>query len=463
MKAHYLAWLKGLLQAMEISVPDPQMQRHRLLLVERNFVLPVKVVMVGMIIYSFDFHPWFVTEASVMEVVVETVQFCFWAYLALSVPVVLLLALGQWAPLPVLQWTVLADGIMDGLLLAGLALISGGMDSIVFWLFVALIIRNSASIPPGISQLILNTTTSLCFGLVGVLQLAVMHSVDSTTLKTIDFESQGDLGQPFALRILVLGLTTLCCYGAQILMERQRMAREEAAEFAAREGQLHSAGRLAAEFAHQIKNPLAIIRNSTHSIQRAMEQDKPVSRDHVSIIQEEVSRADRVVTQIMGYAQLTEGRVQKLDVREELDRAIAAVFPPALPSSKRLVRLDRPPFPPLLMQQNHLSEILLNLLTNAREATRADGTIKVTTRCNRELAVVITIEDDGPGIAPENLNRIFEAYYTTKSQGSGLGLTIVKHNVELYNGVLEVDSELGKGVRFTITFPAKSLPKLAKP
>jgi signal transduction histidine kinase len=70
------------------------------------------------------------------------------------------------------------------------------------------------------------------------------------------------LGEPFLLRLAVLLLTTLCCYGAQALLERQRLAAEEAEEFAAREGQLHSAGRLAAEFAHQIKNPLAVINNA---------------------------------------------------------------------------------------------------------------------------------------------------------------------------------------------------------
>jgi signal transduction histidine kinase len=72
------------------------------------------------------------------------------------------------------------------------------------------------------------------------------------------------------------------------------------------------------------------------------------------------------------------------------------------------------------------------------------------------------VRDDGPGIPPDKAERIFEAYYTTKEHGTGLGLTIVKHNVELYDGTIHMESELGKGAKFTLVFPAKALMKLVK-
>src|SRR5438045_7944678 len=117
--------------------------------------------------------------------------------------------------------------------------------------------------------------------------------------------------------MFVLLLTTACCSGLELLFERQQLAAEEAEEFAAREGQLRSAGRLAAEFAHQIKNPLAIINNALFSLQRALREGKAGVEQHVRIIQEEVVRSDRIITQVMGYAQLTEGRVEKLNAVEE--------------------------------------------------------------------------------------------------------------------------------------------------
>ena len=104
----------------------------------------------------------------------------------------------------------------------------------------------------------------------------------------------------------------------------------------------------------------------------------------------------------------------------------------------------------------------MNLLKNAREALGEKGNVFVTADSHRDHSVEISVRDDGPGIAPEKIGRIFEAYYTTKERGTGLGLAIVKHNVELYGGTVRVESGLGKGAKFTVIFPAKSLMKPAQ-
>jgi len=255
---------------------------------------------------------------------------------------------------------------------------------------------------------------------------------------------------------LVLLLIAGGCYGAQVLLERQQIATEEAGEFAARESQLRSAGRLAAEFAHQIKNPLAVINNTAYSLQRSLRGARTEVTQQIGIIQEEVARADQVITQIMGYAQLSEGHVEKLNVVEELNRTIAQVFPPVVPTGIRIHREYGQGLPPLLMQRGHLSEILVNLLKNAREAVGEKGSVFVTADCLRDHSIEISVRDNGPGIAPDKIERIFEAYYTTKERGTGLGLAIVKHNVELYGGHVHVESGLGKGAKFTLIFPAKA-------
>jgi signal transduction histidine kinase len=247
-----------------------------------------------------------------------------------------------------------------------------------------------------------------------------------------------------------------------VLLERQRLAIFEAGEFAARENQLRSAGRLAAEFAHQIKNPLAVINNTVFSLQRAGQAGKPPAAEQIEIIQEEVARADKVITQIMGYAQLSEGRVEKLAVTEELDRAIMLVFPPAMPTPVRVRREFGHGFPALFMQRGHLLEIIVNLLQNAREALGHGGEVVVAARPYRDHSVEISVGDNGPGIPPDKIERVFEAYYTTKEKGTGLGLAIVKHNAELYGGTVRVESELGKGAKFTVIFPAKALMKFSQ-
>lgn len=464
MKPSHLQWLRHLSALMEIPAPDPARLLHRIAMMERNIMLPVKLTFILMLSYSFSYShsPWVGEISSALDVTVEMVQYIFLFYIVANVLVGVLLLPLERLPLAVVQWTVVTSSLVDGVFVASMALVTGGLDSVLFWLFVALIIRNSISVPPGFLQLFLNFAISLCYVLVGVLDVSVVGNLDDTTLRALDMSQRDDFGQPFALRLVVLGLTTICCWGAQVLLERQRLAVEEAGEFAAREGQLRSAGRLAAEFAHQIKNPLAIINNAAFSLQRGLREGKRESAEQLQIIQEEVARADKVITQIMGYSQLIEGRVEKLNPVEEVNRAISQVFPAAVPTEIRVRRDYGHGFPPLLMQRGHLSEILMNLLQNARESLGGKGNIVVAAGIHRDHAVEISVQDDGPGIPPDKLERIFEAYYTTKERGSGLGLAIVKHNVELYGGTVRVESGLGQGAKFTIIFPAKALMKFPK-
>ena len=181
------------------------------------------------------------------------------------------------------------------------------------------------------------------------------------------------------------------------------------------------------------------------------------------MIQEEIERADRIITEVMGYAQLSEGHVERLDVLEELEGALTRVFPPAARYPIVVHRDYGLGFPPLLMQRRHVAETFVNVLQNAREALgEKGGNVFVSARCLEDHSIEVSIRDDGPGIPPDKHGRIFEAYYTTKPKGTGLGLATVKHIVEVYGGTVRMESELGKGACFTLLFPAKTLMNLAK-
>ena len=182
----------------------------------------------------------------------------------------------------------------------------------------------------------------------------------------------------------------------------------------------------------------------------------------IEIIREEVERSDQIITKLMGYAQLAEGKVEKLRIDEELDRAIAEVFPSGAAYAAMVKRDYSPHLPTLLMQRGHLSEILVNILQNAREATSGKGKILVSAEPGPEQSIVVTITDDGPGIAKSQISKIFEPYFSTKSKGTGLGLSIVKHNAEMYGGTVQVQSELGKGATFTVQLPTRTFMKLQK-
>ena len=452
--------LKRLPVLFEIPAPDAARARRRIELMERNLMLPVKIFFVGIIFHSFNFSPWVGQISSGLDVTVDTVQTIFGFYIFFSALLAVPLFAAVRLPLALLQWTVVTTALVDGLALAAMTLITGGLDSILFWLFLGLILRNAVSVPPGFSQLFLNFATSLCYALVVALDVAISGNLDDPASRALDLVPHDAVGEPLILRMLVLWLTALSCYGVQAFLERQRLATAEADEFAARENQLHSAGRLAAEFAHQIKNPLAVINNTAYSLRRSLHHaNTAAAEQQIEIIQEEVARADRVITQVMGYAQLSEGRVEKLDVIQKIDQAVELVFPAAVTSEIKVVKKIAGQFPPLLMQRAHFSEILVNLLQNAREALDERGNILVEAAVLRDHSIKISVADDGPGIAPDKVEQIYEAYFTTKEKGTGLGLAIVKHNAELYGGSVRVESALGKGARFTVVFPAKALPK----
>jgi signal transduction histidine kinase len=358
----------------------------------------------------------------------------------------------------VVEWAVFSNSLLDGIFLGVLTLGTGGYNTALYWLFLALIARTAVSVPRSTSQLLLNLTLSTCYVVAGLIDTMIANRLEPWERAVLELYTATDPAEPLLLRLALLLLMTFGCYAIQVLLERQRQVEEEAREFAVREVQLRSAGRLAAEFAHQIKNPLAIINNAAFSLQKALKEGKRASEQQIAMIQEEVDRADRIITQVMGYAQLSEGHVEKLNVLDELDHAIERVFPPAAGYPIQVHRSYREDIPPLLMQKRHVSETFINVLQNAREVLAATGgNVFVLAECHPDQTIVVAIRDDGPGIAPDKHSRIFEAYYTTKERGTGLGLATVKHNIELYGGTIRVESELGKGACFRLIFPAKSL------
>jgi signal transduction histidine kinase len=360
-------------------------------------------------------------------------------------------------PLNLLQWSVFATCLMDGILLSMLVLATGGYNSLLFWLFLALIVRSSVIVPRATSQIALNLTLSACFMFAGFIDVFLAKNLDETERAKLGLSAEYP-PEPVLVRLSLLLMLTVCCYGVQVLLERQRRGEEEAREFGLREGQLRSAGRLAAEFAHQLKNPLAIINNAVFSLERSLRDNQNEAVEQIEMIQEEVQRADRIITDVMGYAQLSEGHVERLDALEELDQAISRVFPPAARYPIRVHREYAGNFPPLFMQRRHVGETLINVLQNAREALQPQGgNVFISAHCLEDHAIEISIRDDGPGIPPEKQGQIFEAYYTTKEKGTGLGLATVKNNVELYGGRVRVESALGKGARFVLVFPTKTL------
>jgi signal transduction histidine kinase len=515
MNSHRWQRFKRLSALLSTPATDTVYQASRLRFMERDIGLPVKLVVWLLLYYYLFVSTWFEGLSEVGDLTLKTVHQFFLGYLVINIGVAFVLFLMHRLPLSLVQWVVFTTNVVDGLFLGAVTLVTGGLESIAYWVFLALIIRNAFSFPVASFQLTLNLLLICCYLSATVMSRAITElelttiavdqvagstnqvkhlrmspkahprpSADSglarTNLeasataqskpKTRPSGGRVPISEPdnepdtqyLLMRILLLLLMTACGYGVQVLFDKQRRAEEEAGEFALRQEQLRSAGRLAAEIAHQIKNPLGIINNAAFTLQRTVKEGKGTITQQIQIIREEVARSDRIITELIGYAQLAEGRVEKLDVIEELESAIARVLPAAANYQIEVRRDYGAVLPPLLIQRNHLAEIFANLLQNAREVLNGQGIIDVSAHYVKDYSVMVVIADNGPGISSELCEKIFEPYFTTKERGTGLGLAIVKHNVETYGGTVQVESELGKGTRFVLVFPGRTLMKLRK-
>lgn len=458
MKTSFRGLTRQVLELLKETAPPAEQMATRLRLIERDVVLPVKAVLALILLYYIYGSVWFDDVALPQTIAQQTIERFFLFYLALNLAVAGILLFARGVSWLLTQRIIFTASFLDGLFLAALTYTTGGFDSILYWLFLGLIARNAFSLPLASTQLILNFSVSLCYLAAGLLDVGVERGFGESA----DFSSSGNEGgatEPFLLRLFLLWLMSVCCYGLQVLFEKQRRAVEESQEFSMRQEQLRAAGRLAAKIAHQIKNPLGIINNAAYSLQRALQEGKPVNPLQVEIIREEVERADQTITKLMGYAQLAEGKVERLNVSTEIDRAVDHALPAAA-KYPVVVRKDvAADLPVLMMQRGHLGEALENLIQNAREAIVGKGRIQITARVDEQQTVLVTIEDDGPGIAKAKLEKIFQPYFTTKEKGTGLGLSIVKHNIELYGGTVTVESELGKGTCFHLAFPTRTISK----
>ncbi len=460
------------------STLDPRQHEWRIQWMERDLGLPIKAAILGIVFYYLFLSNW-MSDTYLLErlrLAQDAMQYGFFLYLAINVGAAFILAGMRNLPSSLVQWAVCGVEFSDGLFLGGLVLITGGLQSVLYWFYVAVIIRNSITVTAPGPQIALNLL--MCMFYLGAVVLeANISELDRADLEVDQrqyieraeefqrIDSAGEkgtqvLGKPLALRMLLLGCVTAWCYGIQVLLDRQRRSQDEERELTLRRDQLEASGRLAAEIAHQLKNPLGIINNAAFTLQRTVKEGKGTITQQIQIIREEVERSDRIITELMGYAKLAEGRVEKLDVPEELDRAINQVFPAAVKYEVRIHRDYAPALPHLLAQRNDIAEVFVNIMQNAREAMGGRGNLWVSAAHGNGFSVLITIADDGPGIAPQHLTQIFEPYFTTREKGSGLGLAIVKHNTELYGGTVRAESELGNGTRFVLQFPARTLMKL---
>jgi len=227
-------------------------------------------------------------------------------------------------------------------------------------------------------------------------------------------------------------------------------------------GRLAAVGELAAGIAHEINNPIAFVQANLNQLLSHWEgaeksMDPDAFQEGCELLEESLEGASRVsaiVKNVRGFARAGEGELETADVNDLLDATLRIAAPELRHRANVETRFGRVPLLPARVQE--LKQVFLNVLLNASHAIEDGGHIRVSTEFH-DPNVAVSIEDDGCGMAPDLLERIFDPFFSTKKagEGMGLGLSLSYQMVKNHGGDISVESEPGKGTRFRISFPTR--------
>ena len=221
----------------------------------------------------------------------------------------------------------------------------------------------------------------------------------------------------------------------------------------ARSERLAGIGRLAANIAHEIRNPLASISGSVEVLKRLPGADAE-TQNLIDIAVREVDRVNALISNLLNYARPRSEDRQRLDLTEMVGE-IATIFEQERRSAQTRLALQTAPGVWVEAASGQLNQVVWNLLRNAAEAMPAGGTITVATSVKEgaKRQAILMVRDTGVGIAQEDLDHIFEPFFSRKVGGTGLGLATTARIVEDHHGTIDVLSQRGKGTTFTVHLP----------
>lgn len=273
------------------------------------------------------------------------------------------------------------------------------------------------------------------------------------------------------IRELMLRVSALCIVGfltyqlaaqnrirardAQAAAEQLAVANKslQAAEDAIRRAdRLAALGQLTAGLAHELRNPLSTIKSSAELLQKNLPAENEVASEVAGFISTEVDRTNSLISRFLEFARPLKLKLAPVDVSAVIDRAVRDLER----HSKTTVHKNySPDVRPVEIDEELMERVFYNLLLNASQASPPDATISVRTRVLAESKQVeIAVIDRGSGIAPANLENIFNPFFTTKPEGVGLGLAIVSKIVDEHKGRILVESDRDTGTIFRVLLPA---------
>jgi len=220
--------------------------------------------------------------------------------------------------------------------------------------------------------------------------------------------------------------------------------------------QYNELAELAGSLAHEIKNPLSVIRMNMDLLAEDFEEaENPRERramSKIDTVQKQCTRLENLLRDFLKFARLRDLELSSGSLNEVLDRVLDFFGPQARDSGVEITRYLDPALPSIKMDEQTLHAALLNLVKNSLEAMPDGGQLLAHTRLTR-TGVALDLIDTGCGMDSQTALNMFDAFYSTKNGGSGLGLPTARKIIEAHGGRIGVQSEVGRGTQFTLEFP----------
>ncbi len=224
---------------------------------------------------------------------------------------------------------------------------------------------------------------------------------------------------------------------------------------------LAAIGQLAAGISHEIDNPIGIILGYAEYIKSELDDDSPI-HDELENIVNESKRCRRILGGLLNFARSSPSFQEELNLNDMAKETVAAVSLQSLFKYIKVIEKYDHNIPMIMLDRDKVKQVLINLLINAAQAINKEGKVMVTTKLETEddkQQIVLCVADNGAGIPPESIKKIFHPFFTTKistkQKGTGLGLSICQKLIEEQKGTINAKSKVGEGTTFSISFPVK--------
>jgi len=361
------------------------------------------------------------------------------------------------APLRTLGLHVHLQIAVDLVVLTLLLWESGGIGNpfVSFYLFHASIAALLLSVR---AAALVAAVSLLCVAGLGFGELSGLYPPHPIRLTIVDVGRIGWLGFGAYFTALALTLVSSMYFIATVV---RRLRRREAevrrlGSQLTRSEKLASVGTLAAGVSHEINNPVAVIRNKTQILRyRIADGDsKDLLLRELETIEKHTRRIEQITKGLLTFSREAPFEFHRLDLESIIDEGADLVRIP-FQEAKVPFQVEKDGHRPMVLgSSNHLLQVIVNILLNARDASPPGALVSLATRVDG-ARVRIVFEDHGSGIKPENLAQIFVPFFTTKDvdKGTGLGLAISHGIIERHGGTIEVESQVGQGTRFVVTLP----------